>query len=308
MNLMKYKCFILLFLPAIFGLSCTLNADTIWLAPNDSTTQVQNWYVKSVEKLRGEVKQFDDKAIIIIEESSSREIRHVSSRVLWIEWDDQSDLDKQLCSAFANGRDQEVLAGLSEVLNQRPPVWRQQWLTMLGAVSACRTHRGRISLELVSQLDKRPLPLMTVAWLPISWTNRVETDVVVRDAVDRIDDPSELVRLAASSWLLTSAHRKLAIETLERLMQSERKEVALLAETLSWRIKSPIEAKQSVKQWKEFVANLPLVLQTGPIILLRDKLESAGDESTAKLLEWSLDVSPLMDELRWMDGRSLRQR
>lgn len=308
MNLMKYKCFILLFLPAIFGLSCTLNADTIWLAPNDSTTQVQNWYVKSVEKLRGEVKQFDDKAIIIIEESSSREVRHVSSRVLWIEWDDQSDLDKQLCSAFANGRDQEVLAGLSEVLNQRPPVWRQQWLTMLGTVSAWRTHRGRISLELVSQLDKRPLPLMTVAWLPISWTNRVETDVVVRDAVDRIDDPSELVRLAASSWLLTSAHRKLAIETLERLMQSERKEVALLAETLSWRIKSPIEAKQSVKQWKEFVANLPLVLQTGPIILLRDKLESAGDESTAKLLEWSLDVSPLMDELRWMDGRSLRQR
>ena len=305
---MKYKCFILLFLPAIFGLSCTLNADTIWLAPNDSTTQVQNWYVKSVEKLRGEVKQFDDKAIIIIEESSSREVRHVSSRVLWIEWDDQSDLDKQLCSAFANGRDQEVLAGLSEVLNQRPPVWRQQWLTMLGTVSAWRTHRGRISLELVSQLDKRPLPLMTVAWLPISWTNRVETDVVVRDAVDRIDDPSDLVRLAASSWLLTSAHRKLAIETLERLMQSERKEVALLAETLSWRIKSPIEAKQSVKQWKEFVANLPLVLQTGPIILLRDKLESAGDESTAKLLEWSLDVSPLMDELRWMDGRSLRQR
>lgn len=305
---MKYKCFILLFLPAIFGLSCTLNADTIWLAPNDSTTQVQNWYVKSVEKLRGEVKQFDDKAIIIIEESSSREVRHVSSRVLWIEWDDQSDLDKQLCSAFANGRDQEVLAGLSEVLNQRPPVWRQQWLTMLGTVSAWRTHRGRISLELVSQLDKRPLPLMAVAWLPISWTNRVETDVVVRDAVDRLDDPSELVRLAASSWLLTSAHRKLAIETLERLMQSERKEVALLAETLSWRIKSPIEAKQSVKQWKEFVANLPLVLQTGPIILLRDKLESAGDESTAKLLEWSLDVSPLMDELIWMDGRSLRQR
>ncbi|MGC6441220.1 MAG: hypothetical protein ACON4H_01060 [Rubripirellula sp.] len=285
-----------------------MNADTIWLAPNDSTTQVQNWYVKSVEKLRGEVKQFDDNAIIIIEESSSREVRHVSSRVLWIEWDDQSDLDKQLCSAFANGRDQEVLAGLSEVLNQRPPVWRQQWLTMLGTVSAWRTHRGRISLELVSQLDKRPLPLMTVAWLPISWTNRVETDVVVRDAVDRIDDPSELVRLAASSWLLTSAHRELAIETLERLMQSERKEVELLAETLSWRIKSPIEAKQSVKQWKEFVANLPLVLQTGPIILLRDKLESAGDESTAKLLEWSLDVSPLMDELIWMDGRSLRQR
>ena len=63
-----------------------------------------------------------------------------------------------------------------------------------------------------------------------------------------------------------------------------------------------------VKQWKEFVANLPLVLQTGPIILLRDKLESAGDESTAKLLEWSLDVSPLMDELRRMDGKSLRQR
>ena len=120
-------------------------------------------------------------ASIIIEESSSREARHVSSRVLWIEWDDQSDLDKQLCSAFTNGRDQEVLAGLSEVLNQRPPVWRQQWLTMLGTVSAWRTHRGRISLELVSQLDKRPLPLMTVAWLPISWTNRVEPDIVVRD-------------------------------------------------------------------------------------------------------------------------------
>lgn len=305
---MKYKRFMLFFLPAICSLSCKLNADTIWLAPNASTTQGQSWYAKSVEKLRGEVKHFDDKAIIFIDESSGREVRHVSSRVLWIEWDGQSDLEKTLRNAFANGKDQEVLAGLSEVLNQRPPVWRQQWLTMLATVSAWRTYRGRISLELISQLDKRPLPLMVVAWLPISWTNRVETDVVVRDAVDRIDDPSELVRLAASSWLLTSSHRQLSLETLERLMQSKRKEVALLAEMLSWRTKSPIEAKQFVKQWKEVVAGLPLVLQTGPISLLRDKMESSGDELTAKHLEWSLDVSPLMDELIWTDGRSSSQR
>ncbi len=304
---MKYRSFNLLFFFAIYSLPCTLKADTIWLAPNPSSNQDKSWYVRPVEKLNGQIKQFDNAVIVIVGASNNQETRHASSRVLWIESEDESDLEKTLRNAFAEGNDQHVLTGLSEVLMQRPPVWRQQWLTMLAAASAWRTHRGRISLELVGQLDKRPLPLMILAWSPILWKNRIESDVVTRDAASRIDDPSELVRLIASSWLLTSTQRQLAVATLESLIKSERTEIATLAEIVLWRSKSPIEARQSITQWKEIVADLPTVLQTGPIVMLKDKMESSGDASTAAQLKWSLEVSPVVDKLMWLDDRLVHE-
>jgi len=148
---------------------------------------------------------------------------------------------------------------------------------------------------------------MILAWSPILWKNRIESDVVTRDAASRIDDPSELVRLIASSWLLTSTQRQLAVATLESLIKSERTEIATLAEIVLWRSKSPIEARQSITQWKEIVADLPTVLQTGPIVMLKDKMESSGDASTAAQLKWSLEVSPVVDKLMWLDDRLVHE-
>ena len=295
-----------IFFPIIVLFSGALNvgfASTIWLAPSTSETRGSNWYPAAIQKQQGQVVQFDRDAIVITDPKTSRSRRLASSRVLWIEADDQTDREKNIRSFFEEGRDTDVLSGLSDVLNERPPVWRQQWLTMVAAVSAWRTKRGKVALELISQLDQRPLPLMILAWLPIAWTNQITAEPLVADALARLSDPSPIVQLIASSWLLSSVHRNIASEKIKELITSERTEVAQLASALLWRVATPEQVKKSAEDWRDEIDRMPLMLQGGPLVLLKSKLRSSGEVTAAEHLQWSIDVAPLMTQLRWLDGR-----
>ena len=295
-----------IFFPIIVLFSGALNvgfASTIWLAPSPSETRGSNWYPTAIQKQQGQVVQFDRDAIVITDPKTSRSRRLASSRVLWIEADDQTDREKNIRSFFEEGRDTDVLSGLSDVLNERPPVWRQQWLTMVAAVSAWRTKRGKVALELISQLDQRPLPLMILAWLPIAWTNQITAEPLVADALARLSDPSPIVQLIASSWLLSSVHRNIASEKIKELITSERTEVAQLASALLWRVATPEQVKKSAEDWRDEIDRMPLMLQGGPLVLLKSKLQSSGEAKAAEHLQWSIDVAPLMTQLRWLDGR-----
>lgn len=295
-----------IFFPIIVLFSGALNvgfASTIWLAPSTSETRGSNWYPAAIQKQQGQVVQFDRDAIVITDPKTSRSRRLASSRVLWIEADDQTDREKNIRSFFEEGRDTDVLSGLSDVLNERPPVWRQQWLTMVAAVSAWRTKRGKVALELISQLDQRPLPLMILAWLPIAWNNQITAEPLVADALARLSDPSPIVQLIASSWLLSSVHRNIASEKIKELITSERTEVAQLASALLWRVATPEQVKKSAEDWRDEIDRMPLMLQGGPLVLLKSKLQSSGETTAAEHLQWSIDVAPLMTQLRWLDGR-----
>lgn len=295
-----------IFFPIIVFFSGALNvgfASTIWLAPSPPETRGSNWYPAAIQKQQGQVVQFDRDAIVITDPKTSRSRRLASSRVLWIEADDQTDREKNIRSFFEEGRDTDVLSGLSDVLNERPPVWRQQWLTMVAAVSAWRTKRGKVALELISQLDQRPLPLMILAWLPIAWTNQITAEPLVADALARLSDPSPMVQLIASSWLLSSVHRNIASEKIKELITSERTEVAQLASALLWRVATPEQVKKSAEDWRDEIDRMPLMLQGGPLVLLKSKLRSSGEATAAEHLQWSIDVAPLMTQLRWLDGR-----
>lgn len=299
------KAFVTSFLFA--ALTCTQPipalGSRIWLAPAPLKTDQASWYPRAIEEFNGDVDQYDDQIIVIADELTKKQYRFPSSRVIWIEPHDQTLLEKQFRQSFQDRDDAAVLAGLSPVLMERPPVWRQQWLTMVAAVSASRTLRGQISLELIAQLDQRPLPLMTLAWLPISWTNRLTPQPLVKEALNRLTDQSELVQLTASSWLLASPHRDLGTSKLNELKTSSRQEVASLAKILLWRITTPEEVMSSIQKWKQIIANLPMVLSPGPIVLLKDKVKSAGDLKTAKHLQWSIEVAPMLKQLDWLDDR-----
>ena len=162
-----------------------------------------------------------------------------ASRVLWIEPETVSALESEMIALFAAEKHAEALARLPAVLQQRPPVWRQQWITMLAAVAAWKSGRSKIALELVSQLDRRPLPPIAIAWLPIAWQNGVQPADAVAIAKARISDPSPAVQLVAASWLLSSPDRSQASTVLQRLQTEPRVEISRLAEILQWRTATP---------------------------------------------------------------------
>lgn len=271
----------------------TTAPDRVWVAPQPPTSTQSDWYPRAVKTLVGTVVDLDATQLRFVVAGDEAATVIAADRVVWIESTEVDSLQAEMIQLFVDDRHNESLAKLPSVLKQRPPVWRQQWLTMLAATSAWKSGRSKIALELVSQLDRRPLPALSLAWLPIAWTNRRQSTDSVAAARTRLSDPSPAVRLVAASWLLSSADRSQAAATLAALKDNERKSIAALASVLQWRTASPPQVAEAAASWQRQVGRLPLVLQTGPTRTLIDKLRAAGQAEQAKRLEWSLELTPI---------------
>ena len=103
----------------------------------------------------------------------------------------------------------------------------------------------------------------------------------------------DCLRLVAASWSLSSANRGAATTALKQLStDTKRPFVARLAETILWRSATPPQVTQHAAQWQEKLDALPIVLQTGPMKGLAEKMESAGLNREAKQLKLSLELTP----------------
>ncbi len=268
--------------------------DRVWLEPASPTSTQSDWYPRAIEIVEGRIVDMDDKQLRMVIQSDDDEMMLASMRVIWIELGDVTVLQAEAIEHFDENRYSECLKSLPAVLQERPPVWRQQWLTMMAANAARKSSRGKISLELVSQLDRRELPLMVLSWLPIAWDNRQSSTDEIASATDRIDDPSSATRLVAASWLLSSKERSQATEILKTLAaDSSRPTIASLAQCVLWRTATPPQVKQSYQQWQDRVEALPMVLQTGPMVTIAEKLRSTGLSDASQAMAWSLELTPI---------------
>lgn len=291
----------------VFSSLSSAQSDEVWIEPprptspqRDPAAPQVDWYPRAIESITGQVMQFDAEQLTIQIEGEDRQRMIPATAVLWVRPDPLSELERESMHLFAEGQYSASLQKLPELLGTKPPVWRQQWISMTAAVAAWKSNRSDIALELVAQLDRRPLPPMVIAWLPIAWTNRSHPDAVLQAAADRLADPSPVVRLVAASWLLSSPRRPEAIATLKQLESVPRKEIARFARVLSWRTATPPEVIASSGDWLKAVDSLPMVWQTGPLTLLVDKLRSANQLEAANRLRWSLELTPIQPHFDWI--------
>ncbi len=270
-------------------------ADQVWLAPSKRTETASRWYPQPVTVISGTIVSLDNKQLAILVTGDEVPRRIAGDRVLWIRPGSVSEKETAALELFADGDYAGALRPLIDSLAERPPVWRQQWLSMLAAYAAKRSSRGQIALELVSQLDTRPLAPYVLAWLPIAWENQQQPAASIEAAAQRLADPSPAVRLVAASWLLSSPNRSPAAAELKRIsVDANRPVLARLAESLMWRTATPPQVAEQADSWQEKTEQLPMVLQTGPLLLLRDKFEAAGLEREAEQLKLSLELTPVI--------------
>ena len=270
-------------------------ADRIWLEPTPPTAVQGDWFPRTIEVFSGRVAAFDSQRLRVVREGQDAEMVISAARVLWIEPDQVSELETNMISLFKQREYAKSLSGLPDALQNRPAVWRQQWLTMLSANSAWKSGRASIGLELVGQLDRRPLPAMVLAWLPIAWENGAQPATVVRAANERLQDPSAAVRLVAASWLLSSTDRKQGLQAIKELVKDPEtsNEISQLARILSWRVTPPPQVAALRIEWEKQIDALPMAIQTGPTRLLMNKLQTSGQAEEAKRLKLSLELTPI---------------
>lgn len=292
---MRLSTLVLLFVCSVAHWNASQAEDRIWLEPTQPTVGQGDWYPRSIEVLSGRVIALDSEQFRVIPEGQNAETVTSAARVLWVEPEQSSELEKGMIDLFKERKYAQSLAGLPDALKSRPPVWRQQWLTMLSANSAWMSGRPSVALELVGQLDRRPLPAMVLAWLPIAWENGAQPPGVIRAAKERVQDSSAAVRLVVASWLLSSADRNQALQIINELVKdsSTSKDLLQLARILSWRVTPPPQVAALRTTWEEQIVALPMALQTGPSRLLMDKLRASGQAEEAKRLKLSLELTPV---------------
>ena len=292
---MRLSALLLLFVCFVNYSDWISAADRIWLEPARPTVGQGDWFPRSIEVLSGRVVALDAEQFRVIPEGQNAETVTSAARVLWVEPEQVSDLEKGMIDLFREHKYAQSLSGLPDALKNRPPVWRQQWLTMLSANSAWLSGRATVALELVGQLDRRPLPAMVLAWLPIAWENGAQPPAVVRAAKERAQDSSAAVRLVVASWLLSSADRSQGLQIINELVKDSTtsKDISQLARILSWRITPPPQVAALRATWEKQIAALPMAIQTGPSRLLMNKLRASGQAEEAQRLQLSLELTPV---------------
>ena len=238
--------------------------------------------------------KFDAKQLQYSIVGDDRDATVAADRVLWIEPAELPEGQRAMIASFDEGEFGQSLSMLPDVLKARPAIWRQQWLTMMAACAARRSGRPKIALDLLAQLDRRSLPPMVLAWIPINWNGGAQPRSNQDQAIERIADPSPLVQLVAASWLLNSAKRSPAIAQLKILTQAaDRPHIARLAQVLLWTTQPPSVVIESEGEWLAKLESLPMVLQTGPSMALQRKLRSSGQIESANRLLWSNQLTPV---------------
>ena len=268
------------------------------LAPRINTTSnaTQRWYPRPLSTQTGNVLQLDADQLSIVLTGQNAPTRFAARRVLDIELTTVPQEQDAAIRSFKQGDFKNALPALVRCVSDqdpsdRPPVWRQQWLSMLAAQAAMRSGRGDIALELVGQLDARPLPTMTLGLLPIDWTGMAAThDHMMDVAAERAGSKSLAVKLVVASWLLRSPKYRPAAEAAVRRLtaQQDRKRISTLAGQLRWRTKTPPEVEAGLQRWENEIDQLPMALQTGPMISLLHLVRQAGLKNATK--KWELTI------------------
>jgi hypothetical protein len=251
-----------------------------------------------VTQITGKIIQLDSQQLRIMVSGETKESVLAAKRVVWIDPAELPDEATQATKLYEQGKYGDSIRPFLDALTDRPPVWLQQWLSMMAADAAWQASRPAIALELVKQLDSRSLAPIVIAWLPIDWDGTAMDQR--RDpagetaALAKLNDSSPAVRLVAASWLMRSNSRRDAVTALQQLaLDNQRPTIARLAEIVSWRATLPPSVVDSADKWQRKVDALPMVLQTGPLECLVSLYQAAGLTNKAKHLQLALELTPI---------------
>lgn len=273
------------------------NADTVWVAPSPPSSDASTWVPRPIRTYRGSIVAFDRKRCEIELDDGQRQTV-AAHRVIAAIPETNDEASKMWIDAWRRSDDDGMIRSLTESLAGRPPVWRQQWMTAATAAACFRTGRDAIAYDLISQLDARPVPPMTVAAMDVGWQSGRPSKTASEAAWQRIEDPSPWIRFIAAARLLSSVHRDRALQSLNELARlRERPTIMVGARLLRAASVNPNELASRSAELRDQVARLPIVLQDGPRAMLIDRFTRAGLKDDAREMALVAQHAPSVSRL-----------
>lgn len=279
--------------------------DRVWIEPPSMKDGGEAFSPRAIIQRTGVVQNFDESGMGFMVDGETTAVQVSATRVIWVE---PGFSVPETIAALKLFHAKEYAASISPLLesvSRDSRVWRAQWLSMHLWQAAFQAQRYPAVLELVNQIDARPLPPMILGGLPIHWLGGRLPPAAIT-AAEKIlanNDSLAATQLVAASWLLGPtndgqandgrANDGLASAVLQSLSeQKERAALAQIAAILLWRKTPPPEVRVNSPRWRDQLSKMPLTLVLGPTALVADRLEAAGAADESLELFLSVGMTP----------------
>ena len=284
--------------------------DRVWIEPSSMKDAGEAFSPRAIIQRTGAVQNFDESGMGFLVDGETTAVQVSAARVIWVEPGFSAPETIAALKLFHAKEYAASISPLLESVSRDSCVWRAQWLSMHLWQAAFQAQRYAAVLELVNQIDARPLPPMILGGLPIHWLGGRLPPAAIT-AAEKIlanNDSLAATKLVAASWLLGQtkdgqakdgqakdgqAKDGQASAVLKSLSEQKgRAALAQIAAILMWRKTPPPEVRVSSPRWRDQLSKMPLTLILGPTTLVADRLEAAGAVDESLELFLSVGMTP----------------
>ena len=229
--------------------------------------------------------------LLFLDGGEIRQLQGDQVAAIEVEWQNEDAIEAE--NAFQKQDFRGVIQSIQSANNGKLLQWQQKILIgrLVEALWAVGTREEACRTFLALAKFKPPTMIYGIA--PLAWTNDGLDRQLERSASIWIDtestDPAEqdANRLLGASWLLTGNQREKSVAELEALRdQSTVVAIRHLAECQLWRIEPAQSARERrLAIWQSTRDKMPFALQSGPTLLIADKLARSNQIELA-IAEW----------------------
>lgn len=230
----------------------------------------------------GEVEEFTGVELLLRHPGGRQQV-FPSARVRRVESDWSAPHQLALAS-FQEHRYQESLDAYLSALRTEKRKWVQR--QQLAAITWCYRNLGQIEQASASflALYRGDPTTPDFSAIPLIWSASPPDVAAERRAVTLMADTKQPAgQLIGASWLLTTAKRPAALQTLRSLTNAEDARIIFLAEAQTWRTQLATLTDSEVTRMQARVQAMPRAIRGGPYFLLGAAQARLGRSEQAAL-------------------------
>jgi tetratricopeptide (TPR) repeat protein len=220
---------------------------------------------------------------LVLRHPSGRLQTFKSDRVLRVEseWSPPHQLAR---ASYQRRKYQDSLDEYLKALRIETRKWVQR--QQLARITLCYRNLGKLGNSSASflALYRSDATALHFSAIPLVWSSRPPDVAVESRAMALLADAEQPVaQLIGASWLLTTAKRPQALETLRSLSNAKDARVIFLAEAQIWRTQLATLTDADMTRMQTRVEAMPQSIRGGPYFLLGSALAQRGQSAQAAL-------------------------
>jgi tetratricopeptide (TPR) repeat protein len=184
---------------------------------------------------------------------------------------------------FAEGKYRDALVEYRLAVEADNRAWMRRQILAQMVVCYHRLNRIAEAGDTFSIIVRSDPTTQHFAVIPLSWAPRQSPALEERAKIWMAQEDLPAMALLGASWLLTTAERGSAEDTLRTLATGKDASVAMLAEAQRWRTQIVTATPQDASNWQRRIEQFPKMLRAGPYLTLGRALARLEQHERAAL-------------------------